>query len=110
LTEHRSRTEEGQEKTMESVIQQLLAIEATLKGWIGTDNCAAFLVDAQNDAEHIPAYAQGASSASVAAGLLFSIETAAQSLREHLNVPLTVVSQVMITSITLEPAPDPSPE
>jgi hypothetical protein len=88
---------------MDSIIQQIIAMEATLKAWIGTDNCASFIEAAHNDTEHIPAYAQGASSAGFVAAGLLSIEAAANALRRHLNIPLTSVSRVTITSITLDP-------
>lgn len=93
---------------MKSVIEQLLTIETTLKTWIGTDNCAAFTSAALNDAEHIPAYAEGASSTEVATGLLFSIETAAQALREHLNIPLVGFSKVILSPIILDPPNSPT--
>jgi hypothetical protein len=88
---------------MNSVIEQLLTMEAQLKTWIGDDNCAAFRDAARNDTEHIPAYAQGASSSGVVAGLLVSIETAAQTLRKYLNVTLTTASKVTLSPIVLDP-------
>lgn len=91
---------------MDSIIQQLLSMESTLKTWIGTDNCASFIEAAQNDTEHIPAYAQGASSIGVVAATLLSIEAAAQGLRKRLNVPLTSVSKVTITPIALDSPTD----
>lgn len=83
---------------MESVIQQLLAAESMLKAWIGTDNCKSFIDLVRNDAEHIPEYAQGATSEAVVAGLLLSIQTGAKTLQDHLNVPLTVVCKVEVAS------------
>ncbi|HEU5198930.1 MAG TPA: hypothetical protein VFU32_04795 [Ktedonobacterales bacterium] len=86
---------------MAGMIEQLLDMERTLKGWIGTDNMAAFIEAARREAEHIPPYAAGASSEAFMAGTLFSIEHAARMLREVLNIPLTGVSRVEITAVHL---------
>lgn len=95
---------------MSSMIEQLLAMERTLKGWIGTDNMAAFIEAAHQEAEHIPLYAAGASSEAFVAGTLFSIEHAARMLRERLNVPLTGVARVEIEAARLLPlAEDDAP-
>ena len=88
---------------MTSMIEQLLDMEQTLKGWIGIDNMAAFKEAARQDAEHIPAYAAGASSEAVVAGTLHSIEIAARLLRESLHITFTGAAWTGITGGTMDP-------
>jgi hypothetical protein len=88
---------------MPSVLEQLLAMEHTLKEWMGTDQGAAFLdFVRQEPTRHLSAFS-GASPEAVVAGMLHSIEITAAYLREKLAVPLTVRADVKIVIAELSP-------
>lgn len=93
---------------MESILEQLLAMDQTLKSWLG-ENGRFFVEAAKQDRGHIPPYAQGASPEVVAAGALHSIEIAAKYLRERLGVTLITGASVKIISGGLH-IPTPLPD